>query len=81
MSRKTATASEEAHEQLFQHKRESESTSEFFERCADALQRIESGGAGGEIPDDVLTTDHIPDIVNTTSRRTADELEERMSRR
>ena len=80
MSRKTATASEEAHDQLFQYKREDESTSEFFQRAADALGRIESGDVQ-ELPENVLTTDHIPDIANSTSSQTADELEERLSRR
>lgn len=80
MSRKTATASEEAHEELFRHKREAESTSEFFERCADALERIESGDAQA-VPANVLTTDHIQDIVNTAAVETADEVEQRLSRR
>lgn len=80
MSRKTATASEEAHEQLFQHKREGESTSEFYKRAAEALERIRDGDVGN-VPDNILTTDHIDDLANTASRRTADELEERMLRR
>lgn len=80
MSRTTATASEEAHEELFQYKRESESTSEFFTRIADLLERFEAGELQ-EVPENVLTTDHLTDVANTVSSRTADELEERLSRR
>ena len=80
MSRKTATTSEEAHDRLFKYKRESESTSEFFTRIADVLERFEAGELQ-EVPDNVLTTDHIQDIANTAAPRTADEVEERLSRR
>lgn len=80
MSRKTATASEEAHDQLFQWKREGESTSEFFMRCAEILEQHD-GDQDVDLPENILTTDHIPDIVNTGASRTADEVEERLSRR
>lgn len=80
MSRKTATASEEAHDLLFEFKREDESTSEFFTRIADVLEQFEDGELQ-ELPDNLLTTDHIQDIANTAAPRTADEVEERLSRR
>ena len=80
MSRKTATASEDAHDDLFQYKRETESTSEFFIRIAGVLERFENGDLQA-VPDNVLTTDHLDDIANTAATQTADEVEGRLSRR
>lgn len=79
MSRKTATASEDAHDRLFQYKREDESTSEFFARIADVLERFEAGELQ-EVPDNLLTTDHIDDLANTAATQTANEVEQRLSR-
>jgi|GEM_PF-1755653 predicted CopG family antitoxin len=78
-TRKTATASKDAHDDLFEYKRESESTSEFFIRIADVLERFESGELQA-VPDNVLTTDHLSDIANTTATQTAGEVEKRLSR-
>jgi predicted CopG family antitoxin len=78
--RKTTTTSAEAHEALFTFKREGESASDLFKRAAAALEAHdpESGESPStaEIPEDVLTEDHIPDIANTAASRTVSELEQ-----
>ena len=79
-TRKTATASKDAHDELFKFKRESESTSEFFIRIADVLERFENGDLQA-VPDNVLTTDHLDDIANTAATQTANEVEQRLSSR
>lgn len=79
--RKTTTTSAEAHERLMSFKRESESTSDLFERAAAALEAhdptTDESSSTPAIPDDILTEDHIPDIANTAASQTVDEFEER----
>jgi len=78
--RKTTTTSAEAHEALFEFKREDESASDLFKRAAAALEAHDpttESSSTPAIPDEVLTEAHIDDIANTTASRTIDELEER----
>lgn len=79
--RKTTTTSAEAHEALFEFKREDESASDLFKRAAAALEAhdptTDESPSTPAIPDEVLTEAHIDDIANTAASRTVDEFEER----
>ncbi|MBX0325738.1 hypothetical protein EGH21_22230 [Halomicroarcula sp. F13] len=71
MSRKSITVDAETkarHEDL---KREDETWDEFEQRAADALEALEAQDDGvnadcGQVPDDVLTEDHLSDIQTLT---------------
>lgn len=82
MSRQSITVSADAFERFKEHKRDGESWTDLVERAADRLDGQEPTHASGEcglnsVDGEVLTTEHIPDIVNEASRATADELESR----
>jgi len=75
MGRTTITAGDEGYEAIAAHKGEDESWTELLKRAADAL---EADDGGGELAPNTLTEEHIEDIAARTSRRTADELEDRL---
>jgi len=77
MSRKTISVSEHVYSLLKAQKGVDESFNDLLERL---VQVHEDGGAEGAdgLPDDVLTEEHIDDIVAQASRKTADELENRL---
>ena len=77
MSRKSITTDETAFERCRDLKREGESWADFLERAADALE----DDTGPELASSVLTEDHIADIAAEVSRRTADEVENRLKTR
>jgi hypothetical protein len=68
--RTTTTTSEAAHDRLAEFKRDGESWTELFHRAADALESAEGG---------VNTT--AVENVDEIARATADEVENRMTRR
>jgi predicted CopG family antitoxin len=70
MSRTTITTSDAAHDRLAEFKREGESWTELFNRAADALESTDG---------DVNTT--AVSNVDEIARATADEVENRMTRR
>jgi len=78
--RKTTTTSAEAHEALFEFKREDESASDLFKRAAAALEAHDpttESSSTPTIPEDLLTEAHIDDIANTAASRTVSELQQR----
>lgn len=64
MGRKTLTVSEASKDRFDGHKRDGESQTELLERALDALEAQDSGTNTDrtQLPDDVLTEDHLSDI-------------------
>lgn len=75
MSRKHVSTTETAFEALDAQRKADESWSELFERAAEALD------GGVETGPETLTRDDVDDIAALTARRTADEAENRLTRR
>ncbi|WEL29869.1 hypothetical protein [Haloferax volcanii] len=79
MSRTTFTVDEGLGDRIREYKRSDETTDEFFERI-EALLSDGEFNPNSDVPDDVLTADHIPDIANAASRQTARDIEETLRR-
>lgn len=64
MGRKTLTVSANSKDRFDGHKREDESQTELLERALDALEAQDAGVNTDrtQIPDDILTEDHLSDI-------------------
>ena len=78
VDRTTISVSQAAHDALAAEKREDESFTDVVLRlCADS----EVDAPTTDVPDGVLTVDHLEDISARTARKTADEVENRLTRR
>lgn len=80
MSRKSITVDERAFYRLKAEKRDGESWTELIDRATDALESQDDDATAD--PDfDALTEDHIQDIATLTARKTATEVESRLTHR
>ncbi|MFB6189347.1 MAG: antitoxin VapB family protein [Halapricum sp.] len=69
----------DVYERLEAHKHEDESWSDLVERAADALE--EDGNEDDVNGLETLTEEHIDDIAARTARKTADEVQDRLTGR
>lgn len=74
--RTNISVTDDVHERCSTLKRDDESWSAFLTRAADALEQTET-----DHTQTALTTAHIDDIAARVSRRTAEEVENRLTRR
>lgn len=83
-NRKNLSVSAEAYTALADEKREGESFTDVVLRlCAgeDSEGESDPDGDAFDLSGDVLTESHLDDIASRTARKTADEVENRLSRR
>lgn len=79
--RTTISVSQAAYDALATEKREGESFSDVVLRVCGDSETVEAPAPSVELPDDVLTEAHIEDIAARSARKTADEVENRLTRR
>lgn len=81
MGRKTISMSEEAYERLQSLKSDDQSWTDFGHWAADALEAQDDVNTEpNAVPDDILTEDNIPDLLNQFERRVERQLESAMRR-
>jgi len=79
MGRKTLTVPESVWRRLKDEKRDDESFGDLLDRLVDVVQEGgEQDTDAVDLPDNILTEDHIDDIAAITAAKAGEELEDRM---